>query len=91
MLRPDLGKWEQSLEDIRRLSIETEHPRSRERFQALYVIGSHQTNATEWAGKIGRNARTVMDWVRRYNNLGPVGLEYEHTGGRPPLLTTRNK
>ena len=87
MLRPDCGKWEQSLEDLRRLSIEAEHPRSRERFQALYQIGSRQTNATAWATKIGRNARTVMDWVHRYNQLGPTSLEYQHTGGHPPLLT----
>jgi transposase len=91
MLRPDCGKWEQSLEEIRRLSIEAEHPRSRERFQGLYQIGSHQTNATEWAGKIGRNPRTVMDWVRRYNSLGPTSLEYRPTGGRTPLLTNRSK
>jgi transposase len=91
MLRPDFSKWEQSLEDIRRLSIEAEQPRSRERFQALYQIGSQQSNATEWAGKIGRNPRTVMDWVRRYNSLGPTSLEYRHTGGRTPLLPNQSK
>ena len=91
MLRPNFGKWEQSIEDIRRLSIEAEHPRSRERFQALYQIGSHQTNATEWAEKIGRNPRTVMEWVHHYNRLGPAGLEYRHTGGRTPLLAKQSK
>ena len=91
MLRPDCGKWEQSLEDLRRLSIEAEHPRSRERFQALYQIGSRQSNATDWAAKIGRNTRTVMDWVHRYNQLGPTSLEYRHSGGRSPLLTKRSK
>ena len=91
MLRPDVGKWEQSLDDIRRLSIEADHGRSRERFQALYQIGSQQTNATEWAKEIGRNARTVMDWVHCYNNLGPTGLEYHHTGGRTPFLTKPSK
>jgi hypothetical protein len=45
MVRPDFEKWSQSAEDIRRLSIEAEHPRSRERFQALYMIGSGQENA----------------------------------------------
>jgi len=90
MLRPDCGKWEQSLEDLRRLSIEAAHPRSRERFQALYQIGNHHSNATEWASRIGRNARTVMDWVQRYNQFGPTSLEYRHTGGLPPLLTKRS-
>ncbi len=91
MLRPDVGKWSQSLEDLRRLSIEAEHPRSRERYQALYQIGSRQTNATDCAAKIGRNARTVMDWVHRYNQLGPSSLEYRHTGGPAPLLTKGGK
>jgi transposase len=91
MLRPNFGNWEQSIEDIRRLSIEAEHPRSRERFQAVYQIGSHQTNATEWAEKIGRNPRTVMEWVHHYNTLGPAGLEYRHTGGRTPLLAKLSK
>lgn len=91
MLRPNFSKWEQNLEDIRRLSIKAKHPRSRERFQALYLIGAGQTNATDWAGKIGRNPRTVMDWVHRYNSLGPTSLEYEHTGGRTPLLTKQGQ
>lgn len=91
MLRPNFSKWEQSLEDIRRLSIKAKHPRSRERFQALYLIGAGQTNATDWAKKIGRNPRTVMDWVHRYNSLGPTSLEYEHTGGRTPLLTKQGQ
>ena len=91
MLRPDCDKWGQSLEDLRRLSIEAEHPGSRERFQALYQIGSEQSNATDWATQISRSARTVMEWVHRYNQLGPTSLEYRHTGGRSPLLPQRSE
>ena len=29
MIRPDFQKWDQTVADIRRLSIEAEHPRSR--------------------------------------------------------------
>ncbi len=87
MIRPNFSKWGQSPEKIRRLSIEAEHPRSRERFQALYMIGAKQTNATQWAEKIKRNTRTVMEWVHRYNTVGPAGMVYRHSGGCPPLLT----
>lgn len=86
MLRPDFAKWGQSPEELRRLSLEAEHARSRERFQALYMIGSGQSSATQWAHTIGRQAETVMGWVHRYNCAGPTGVHYQHSGGRPPFL-----
>ena len=86
MLRPNFGKWGQRAEDIRRLAVEAEHKRSRERFQSLYMIGTGQSNASEWAGKIKRNERTVMNWVHRYNEAGPESMHYQHSGGRPPFL-----
>jgi len=86
MIRPDLRKWEQNLEDIRRLSIEAEHPRSRERFQALYLIGSGQQNASQWAKAINRRKQTVLDWIHTYNEGGPSRVYYQHSGGRQPKL-----
>lgn len=47
MVRPDLEKWNQTVEDIRRLSLEAEHRRSRERFQTLYIISSTKKNASQ--------------------------------------------
>ena len=38
MIRPDFEKWGQKAKDIRDLSTDAEHKRSRERFQALYMI-----------------------------------------------------
>lgn len=86
MIKPDFGKWQQSLADMRRLMVEAKHERSRERFQALYMIGSGQSNATRWAQLIKRNERTVMTWVHLYNRAGPAGLHYQHSGGRSPFL-----
>ncbi len=60
MVRPDFEKWHQSAEDIRRLSIEAEHPRSRERFQALYMIGTGQKSPSQWAKQIKRQKQTVL-------------------------------
>lgn len=86
MLRPNFQKWNQTPEDIRQLSLRADHPRSRERFQALYLIGIGQTNATRWAKEIGRDDQTVMEWIHLYNAEGADALLYQRTGGRPPFL-----
>jgi len=91
MVRPDFGKWNQTTEDIRRLSIEAEHPRSRERFQALYMIGSEQDNASHWAQSINRQKQTVLGWVHRYNEVGPESTYYQATGGAQPKLSETEK
>ena len=87
MLRPNFNKWGQTPEEIRQLSIKAEHPRSRERFQALYLIGIGQTNSSRLAEEIKRDDQTVMGWIHRYNNEGPDALLYKRTGGHPPFLT----
>lgn len=86
MVRPDTAKWGQTIDELRQLSVEAEHARTRERFQALYMIGSRQSNATRWAAEIGRTDDAVLEWVHTYNAAGPEALTYQRTGGRPPFL-----
>jgi transposase len=86
MVHPELAKWGQTVSDLRRLSIESTHARTRERFLALYMIASGQTNATRWSQEIGRQVDTVLKWVHSYNQAGPDALVYRRTGGHPPLL-----
>ncbi len=86
MVKPELAKWNQTLSDLRQQSIEAEHPRTRERFFALFMIASGQTSATGWARQSGRTKEAVLDWVHRYNREGPDALSYRRTGGRPPFL-----
>ena len=50
MVRPDVAKWGQSLSDLRRLSVEAEHPRTRERFLALFMIGSRANQCDALGG-----------------------------------------
>jgi hypothetical protein len=88
MVRIEMAKWGQTLEDLRRAAVQMPHRRSRERFQALYLIASGQFNATTCAAHIGRQDETVLGWVHRYNERGPDGLTYRRTGGRAPLLTS---
>jgi len=91
MIRPDFEKWQQSPEDIRQLSIEAAHPRSRERFQALYMIGSGQENASRWGQTIKRQKQTVLKWVHCYNESGPACIVYQATGGAQPKLSDAEK
>src|SRR4051794_18346162 len=88
MIRVEMARWGQALEDLRRASVETPHRRSRERFQALYLIASGRFNATTCAAHIGRQDETVLGWVHRYNEHGPDALAYRRTGGRSPLLAS---
>jgi transposase len=86
MIAVEMAKWQQTLEDLRRAALHAAHPRSRERFQALYLIASGQFNATTCAAHIGRQDETVLNWVHRYNRHGPQALTYRRSGGRSPLL-----
>lgn len=91
MLRPANEKWHQSEQELYRMSLEAEHPRSRERYHALYMIASGQSNASQWAQRYGRHKQTVMSWVHLYNAQGPEGIVYERTGGRPPFLAQNRR
>ena len=86
MIKVEMAKWRQSVEDLRLASLNQAHPRSRERFQALYLIASGQFNATACATHIGRQDETVLRWLHLYNRHGPDALVYRHSGGRSPLL-----
>jgi hypothetical protein len=91
MVRPDFAKWGQSPEAMRRLSVEATHQRSRERFQSLYIIGSGQQSATQWAQEIDRQPRTVLGWIHQYNEQGSDSLVYQASGGRTPFLAKQSK
>lgn len=91
MVRPDFSKWNQTADDLLSLSREAEHPRSRERYLALYAIGSGQSNATQWAKATGRENETVMGWIHQYNAGGPAAVAYRHSGGCSPFLAKRQK
>lgn len=90
MLRPDYQKWNQSLDELRQLAVEAEHRRSRERYQALYMVGRGSYNATTWAKLIGRENETVQGWIHQYNEGGATAVAYRHSGGVPPFLAQSN-
>jgi len=86
MVRPDTSKWNQTLDDLLHGSLHAAHARTRERYLALYMIASGETNATQWAQKTGRSDEAIMKWVHDYNERGPESLIYRRTGGSLPLF-----
>jgi transposase len=85
MLKVECEKWNQSLEKLREEALKAEHPRTRERWMALYEI-CRGKNATQIGKETGRNPQTIMEWVHRYNDRGLEALIYQRTGGRLPLF-----
>jgi Helix-turn-helix domain len=86
MIRVEMAKWGQTLDDLRLAAVGAPHRRTRERFQALYLIASGRFNATTCAAHVGRRDDAVLGWVHRYNEHGPAALTYRRTGGRSPLF-----
>ena len=84
MLRVDHARWDQTPADLRELAMSAPHPRSRERFLALYEI-TQESCATRVAARTRRHPQTVMEWLHLYNTRGPEALAYQRTGGRPPF------
>jgi Helix-turn-helix domain len=87
MLRVEYARWGQTPTDLRELAMSAPHPRSRERFLALYEI-TRENCATRVAAHTRRHPQTVMKWLHLYNTRGPEALAYQRTGGRPPFART---
>ena len=85
MLSVDYSRWGQDPDILRGLGLQAEHPRTRERFLALYELCGAK-NASQVGRETGRNPPTVMAWGHRYNTAGPAALVYQRTGGRFPFL-----
>lgn len=88
MLKVCYERWSESPEYLRELALTSEHPRTRERFLALFEIVSGKT-ATRISHETQRNHQTVMGWVHKYNKAGSKSLFYQQTGGRTPLFSQK--
>jgi len=85
MLKVNYKKWHQTPNDLREQALTAEHPRTRERYLALYEI-SQGKSANQVSIEIKRRSHTVMDWVHKYNLEGHKGICYRRTGGRAPFF-----
>ena len=88
MLQVNYKKWEESPPHLRSLGLNSDHPRTRERFLALHDIIEGK-NATQIARETGRNHHTVISWVHKYNEFGSESLFYQRSGGRRPLFAKK--
>ncbi len=70
MLQICYEQWGQTADSLRDQALNSPHPRTRERFLALFEITCGK-NATQISRETGRNHQTVMGWVHRYNQTGP--------------------
>src|SRR4051794_41415008 len=73
MLRVDHARWDQTPADLRELAMRASHPRTRERFLALYEI-TQESCATRVAERTRRHPQTVMEWLHLYNARGPEAI-----------------
>jgi hypothetical protein len=89
-LRADTQRWGQTDDDLRDLALNSPHPRTRERFLALWQISQGQT-ATDLAAATERYPHTIYGWVHLYNEQGPEALVFRHTGGRRPFVQRPSK
>jgi hypothetical protein len=84
MLRVEHARWDQTPADLRELAMSASHPRTRERFLALYEI-TQESCATRVAERTRRHPQTVLEWLHLDNTGGPEALTDQRTGGRPPF------
>ena len=82
MLRVDHARWDQTPADLRELAMSVSHPRTRERFLALYEI-TQESCATRVAERTRRHPQTVMEWLHLYNTRGPEATSAP--AAAPPL------
>jgi len=89
MVRVDTARWNQTPDDLRRLALEAPHPRTRERFQALYEVAAKTWSAFGWSKETDRRHSTILGWVRTYNERGPDALTFVRTGGNRSPFSPR--
>src|SRR5687767_9862564 len=86
MLRVEYARWDQTPADLRELAMSASHPRTRERFLALYEI-TQKSCATRVAAQARRHPQTVMEWLHLYNTRGPEAI----SAPAPPLSGNRGR
>jgi hypothetical protein len=90
MLKVCYEKWGDTPTSLRDQALHHPHPRTRERFMALFEIVQGKT-ATQISRETGRDDQTVMGWVHRYNQSGQESLFYQRTGGSRPLFAPTSR
>lgn len=85
-----LTDWGLDLGQVRQRLYDAPHPRERERWHALWLLGQGWTQV-QIAAALGHDAHPIGDWIEAFRHQGPDGLQFTAHGGPPPPLTRARK
>jgi transposase len=85
-----LRRWELDLSAVRQRMYRAPTPRERERWHAVWLLAKGWS-AVQVADALERDPHTVGEWLASLRQVGPAGLDFEHTGGSPPPSTATSK
>ncbi len=74
MLKFSCNRWELSIDVLRDQALSAEHPRTRERWMALYEICAGK-NATKVGIDTGRNPQAIIDLLRESGGRSKFKIE----------------
>jgi transposase len=85
-----LEAWHVDLRQVRRRMYDAPHPRERERWHALWLVGQGWSQV-QIATALEHDAHTIGDWIEAFRQQGPASLQFTAHGGAPPCSTRANK
>ena len=85
-----LEAWHVDLRQVRRRMYDAPHPRERERWHALWLVGQGWSQV-QIAHALEHDAHTIGDWIEAFRQQGPASLQFTAHGGAPPCSTRANK
>lgn len=75
-----LKRWKLDIRAVREQVYRAPRPRERERWHALWLL-AEGWSATQVADALDRDPHTIGEWLANFQQAGPAGLRFEHTGG----------
>jgi transposase len=78
-----LEHWHLDTNQVRERLYRAPTPRERERWHAVWLL-AHGWSVNQTAEALGRDARSIGDWLANLQESGPAGLAFEQSGGSPP-------
>ena len=85
-----LKHWKLDPGAVRKQVYRAATPRERERWHALWLL-AEGWSAAQVAEALERDPHTISEWLASFRQAGPVGLQFEHTGGSPPPSTASSR
>lgn len=78
-----LEQWQLDVSGVRDRMYRAPTARERERWHAIWLLARGWT-AVQVAQALERDAHTIGDWIKEFQQKGPAGVAFEQAGGPPP-------